>query len=186
MAATKILLTTGVAYLRSLLQTFGSAGSSAGKPGMMIFCSDNIVATDDGTLKTLISFTLPAGTMENDGDVLMIEGAVTLLNDADLKLSAVTFGGTVVDGRSGIADAGLSRVHRCTIIRKSATTQVANGFCAVSGSGTVTVTTPAETLSGAITIALKGQNSTDATAGSVTSRSLTVWYFPIGQAANFS
>jgi len=182
----KMILTTGIVSARSLLITAGS-GTAKGSPGILIFASDNAVSNAAGELATLISFTLPGGTLANDGDMLVIEASTTQANDTDLKLSAITFGGTVVSSRSGVADQNLPRTLRCTIMRTGATTQISDGFCMANGAAvTISHAAPAETLSGNITIALKGQNQTDTTTPSVTSRHLAVWYFPIGQAANFS
>ena len=175
MPAIKALLTTGVAYLRSIA---AGTGGAAGGPGITIFSSTAAVATDDGTLKTLISYTLPANTLTRDGDRLEIEASVALAADTDIKTSAVTFGAATLAGRTA-NDNGLARLHRCTVIRVNGTTQVGGGTAECQGQGTlVTNSAPAETLSGAIVIALKGQNTTDATPSSVTSRYMTVKFFP--------
>lgn len=180
----KMILTTGVVYARSILASAGT-GSAQFSPGGVILYDDTAVATDDGTLKTLISFTLPGGTLANDGDMIEIENLTTMANDTDQKLTAVTFGGTVVCTRSGVADQNLRRYGRTTVTRLSATTQAGFGMEIATGAGPIyTVSAPAETLSGNITIALKGQNQTDATAASVTSVFLRVTYWPIGRASN--
>ena len=186
MAATKAILTTAVVYVRNLLLGAGS-GTAVGSPGITLFVSDNAVTTTAGDLTTLISYTLPGGTMANDGDIIEITGSTTQAADTDNKLSALTFGGSTVAIRSGAADNNLPRTLRAQVIRKSGTTQVSDGVTQAQGQGTnVTHATPAETLSGDIVISLKGQNQTDTTSPSVTSRFLTVTYYPIGRAANFS
>ena len=175
MPAIKALLTTGVAYLRSIA---AGSGGAAGGPGITIFSSTAAVATDDGTLKTLISYTLPANTLTRDGDRLEIEGATTQAADADVKTSAITFGASTAAGRTA-ADNNLGRLLKATIIRTGAATQLFQGNTETHGNGDVfTVGTASETLSGAITIALKGQNTTDATPSSVTSRYLIVKFYP--------
>ena len=184
MPALRTALTTGIVYVRDLLLSAGT-GSSRFSPGGIILYDNTAVATDDGTLKTLISFSLPAGTLANDGDSIEIEALSVLANDTDLKLTAITFGGTVVSTRSGVADQALRRYERAVVTRTGATTQEGFGMTIATGNGPIyTVSAPAETLSGAITIALKGQNQTDTTAASVTSIFMRVTYWPIGSSSN--
>ncbi len=178
-------LLSRIVYVRSMLLQAGS-GSGAGSPGIVLFVSDDAVANAAGEVATLISYTLPGGTMANDGDIIVIEGSTTQANDADLKQSVLTFGASSVASRSGTADANLPRYLRAVIMRKSGTTQVSDGTVMTNGGCTlVSHATPGETLSGNITIALKGQNQTDTTSPSVTSRFLTVTYYPIGRPSNF-
>lgn len=175
MAATRAILTTGVVYLRSL---FAGSGGATGGPGITIFSSTAAVTTVAGDLTTLISYTLPANTLTRDGDRLEIEASTTQAADADIKTSAITFGATVAAGRTA-NDNALARTLRATIIRTGAATQIASGTTETHGQGDImTHSTPGETLSGTITIALKGQNTTDTTSPSVTSRYMIVKFFP--------
>ncbi len=183
MAYVKTILTTGVVWARNLLLQAGT-GTGAGAPGILLFASDDAVGNDDGTIKTLISYTLPANTLANDGDMLVIEASCSVAADADSKSTFLVFGGSTLCSR-GAADNNLPRTHRAVVIRKSATTQVADGQVHAHGQGSlVTHTTPSETLSGTVSILFRGLNS-DASANAIVSRHMAVWYYPIGRAANF-
>ncbi len=178
------ILTSTLVYLRNLLLSAGSS-TTRFSPGGVILYNDTAVANTDGTLTTMISFTLPGGTLANDGDMIEIENLSTMANDTDLKLTAVIFGGTTVNTRSGVADQALRRYGRTTVTRLSATSQAGFGMEIATGNGPIyTVSAPAETLANDITITFKCQNQTDATANSVTSVFLRVTYWPIGRSSN--
>jgi len=146
-----------------------------------LFFQNKAVASVTNGLTTLLSYTLPGGTLVNDGDMVIIETEGVLLNDTDLKLDAITFGATVVATRSGVADQNLKRWSRAIVVRTGAATQLSHGLDMATGAGPIyTDATPAETLSGDIVIAYKGQNQTDSTNASVTSRYLRVTYVPVG------
>lgn len=111
----------------------------------------------------LWNWPLPA-VLLSDGQGIRIVVSLTMAANANIKTGRLYFGATVLATRGG-ADNGVTQVYAATVWRRGATSQVTwsdirNG----SGNGVPLTTTPAETLSGPVTIRLTGQNGT-ATAG---------------------
>lgn len=128
-------------------------------------------------LTTIYTLNLPAGLLKTDGDALIMECGAVMANNANLKLTALVFGGSIVASRSGIADAALNRKHRATLMRVTATTQIAFGTTTLSGGVLEDFSSPTETLANSIQVLFKAQGSADA---DILAKYITVQYVPAG------
>lgn len=143
--------------------------------GNLITYSTTAAATAANTTETdLWSFSLPASTLvENGQAVRVIVHGATAAN-ANTKTLRLYFGSTLVGSMSGAANNN-TWSFQADVIRTGATTQQANvlGFLGTITASANAFTTPAETLSGAITIKVTGQNGT-AAASDITFNAATV------------
>jgi predicted dinucleotide-utilizing enzyme len=153
-----------------------SAGSLIVSP---VLVTETVTSTGNSGagLTTVYTLTVPANTLKNNGDALVIEAACSLAANATNKLSTIQFGGTLVASRSGVADNGLFRKHRATIMRTGATTQVASGTTTVAGGINEDGTSPAETLANAITVLFKLQGGAD---NDLVAKYMFIQYMPAG------
>lgn len=113
---------------------------------------------------TLISVSLPAGALAVNGDSLEIIAWGTFAANANNKTLALLFGGTTLFSTGALPLSGGSWMIRAIVIRTGATTQKAIAWFSGSLnalSAEVNMTTPTETLSGAITIRCTGAATTD-------------------------
>ena len=116
---------------------------------------------------TLWSYTLPANTLSVDGQCLKITAWGTFANTAsNTRTIKGKFGATTVvtSARAQTNDTWLCEMY---VIRTSATAQKATGTGNYGGLQDRGVVSPAETLSGTVTIVITGQNGA-ATAGDIT------------------
>jgi hypothetical protein len=143
-----------------------------------LFTSTTAVSNGTTVETDLISYPMPASTLSVNGQKVRITVFGTTANNANLKTMKLYFGSTVVvsDGASAFTNFGW--IYRATVIRVSATTQVAfsegnvgNGTSAKAASAA-----PAETLSGAVTIKVTGQSNT--AGGDVTATGMYVELIP--------
>lgn len=133
----------------------------------------------DTTQDTLQTYTLPSGTMANVGDTIHIVVGGRVTASTDSKTATVQFGGQTVASTNVINSAVVSRWSMDVyIIKTGANAQ--SWFCIVTiqgsanggtSSGTITVTDTSP-----ITISSTGQNTTTATANSITSQGMIVEY----------
>jgi hypothetical protein len=122
----------------------------------------NVGAGEDN----LHSYSLPAATLTNDGQVLRYTAWGTYAADADSKHVRCYFGATAVaNGAAATTNGGGWRVV-FEVIRTAAATQRASGWYVHTDAAgaevhALTNTAPAETLSGAITVKCTGESVTD-------------------------
>jgi hypothetical protein len=124
----------------------------------------------------LITYSLPANTLSANGQKVRITAVANFAANANTKIARVYFGSTQVVSYGG-TDSGKTFVGVGVVVRTGATSQV--GFSQIqvgSLSGLAVSSTPAETLSGAITIKLTGQSGT--ASGDVTSVAMFVEWIP--------
>lgn len=126
----------------------------------------------------LQSVTLLANTLLANGDRVDILASGIYAGNANNKTISLIFGGTTLLSAGPVAANGGAWMIRATVIRTGATAQIA-ASCYIGSSlvaATVSNSTPAETLSGAITIKTQGEATAN---DDVVSRILTVDYFPV-------
>lgn len=114
----------------------------------------------------LHSYTIPAGTLANDGDAIEAKFVITFAANANLKQVRLKYGGTTIYDSTAQLQNGGSMIVQCRIVRTGATTQRAIAWV-VSGAGTPlflntsSYTTPAETLSGTVVLKATGEAVAD-------------------------
>lgn len=153
--------------------------------GARIFHTTADVATTGTVIETLYTVSIPANTLAVDGQSLRVTVWATTAATANNKTLTVTFGATTIGvlGPAAFNNNVLEMV--CDIFRTGAATQkaicrgdnVSIGAVAINGQGTFT--TPAEALSGAVALLVRG--TTPTIAGDMTARTTTVDWVPQGQ-----
>lgn len=133
-------ITDGVSVLTQFITTVGNVGTG-----------------DD----VLHSYSLPAGTLANDGQSIVIESGGQFAANANNKRVRVKFGSTTVLDTTALAiSAATDWTARSIITRTGAATQRALTVFTSSSSVMLSFTqyaTPGETLTGAITISVNGE-----------------------------
>lgn len=146
------------------------AGALAGTYGLNGIIQGSIDTGTDGTPAnttetTLKSFSLPAGTLATDNQAIRIRAWGTTAANGNTKTIRLKFGSTTLVAPTSAMNDGKWLIEG-VVFRTGATSQdaVAGVIASTAASGalgsTANVTTPAETLSGAVTVALTGQNGT--------------------------
>jgi hypothetical protein len=118
------------------------------------------VTTTGAAEEDLMTYSLPASTLGTNGDSLDIDAWGTFAATAGAKTIRVYFGATSVSLASGAGSSGTWRV-KARIIRTGDTTQIMQAdmlgdFGSFSNPVTIGSASPAETLSGAVTVKLTG------------------------------
>lgn len=133
----------------------------------------------DTTEDTLDTYTLPAGIFQNVGDRIVINAAGSFAASTDTKVVRIRWGGgsgTVTVTPTGNTTGQVRWWATVTILKTGSNTQsygsganVLNSSNSGTSSGTATATD-----TNTIGIVLTGQNSTSATANSITCQTFTV------------
>ena len=125
---------------------------------------DSVNTTQQGTPAnttetTLATYTMPASTLVTDGQMIRIHAYGSIANNANSKTIRIKFGGTTIATENTSDASKDSWAIDCVVIRTGAATQKAMYFVTsdVTLNGPVP-TSPTETLSGAVTIVVTGQN----------------------------
>jgi hypothetical protein len=145
--------------------------------------------TTTGTLiETLYTFPIAANTLAADGESLQLDVVLSSAANANNKTVTITYGATNIGVQGPVAANAENFVMRCQIFRTGAATQKAicwgvhHAQAGVGGAalfGITQVTTPAETLSGAVNLLVRG--TTPTAAGDLTARFAKVFWQPVGQ-----
>jgi hypothetical protein len=131
----------------------------------------------------LMTYSLPAGKLATDGSYLEMTGFGTFASNGETKRLQVYFGAMVLYDSDIQAQVGGNREFKATIIRTGATTQRAictfNTDANLFTSGDTKYTTPAETLSGAVTIKATAAcvGAGTATNNDIVQKGLTIKYY---------
>lgn len=132
----------------------------------------------DTTVDTLQTFTMAAGQLANVGDVIRVYANGTVASSTDVKLANVTFGGQII-GTQTISTTGVTKWSiELWIIKTASNTQTRLVTGSIGGSPNIgTSSGPISiTDTSPITIAITGQNQTNAVAGSVTCAGVVIEY----------
>jgi hypothetical protein len=129
------------------------------------------------TEETLLTYTLPASSLTQDGRGVRIRAWGTTAANANLKTIKLKFGATNVLDTGAVASNGETWYFEADVYRTGAATQDAIGkpyfyVAAINGGQ---ITNPAETLSAGFAIVVSGQNGT-ATANDIVAEGLSVEY----------
>ena len=127
----------------------------------------------------LMSYAVPAAALATNKDYVEFQAAGTFANSVNNKQLKAYFGSTLIFDSGTLAiTTATDWTLRCTVIRTGATTQHANCFLNTSNatlSSYAKVSTPAETLSGAVTFKTTGTGTAD---NDVRTESIITRYFP--------
>ena len=166
-----------VAFPGGLSNIAAGTGTQTGSPVLSIFTSTTAASNVSTGETDLITYSLPANTLSANNQKLRITTWGTLANTANTKTVKVYVGATVVASLSG-ATANTTFYAQATAIRTGATAQISYGavdFGSLALFNRMTAS-PAETLSGAVTIKVTGQSS--AASSDVTALAMLVEWVP--------
>lgn len=154
-----------------ILEVAGSVAIMAGTSTGRIARVGGVIKTDTTTTgnvgagdDTLQTYSVPANTLATNGDTLSGTCAGTFGANANNKRLRVKFGATTIFDSGSIAWNTGDWVLQFEIVRTGATTQKAFGKLTTSNSSLYTFAdyaTAAETLSGAVTLLVTGEATTD-------------------------
>jgi hypothetical protein len=108
----------------------------------------------DNGLTTVYDLTVPAGLLASAGDALEIEALMIGADNGADKTSFLYFGATVIASVTATTQ-NIARLHKATVMRTGAATQISGAVLSESGSVLVQSAAPTETLANAIHIYLK-------------------------------
>lgn len=155
--------------------------------GARIFHSAADAPTVGTVLETLYTASLAANALAVDGQSIRIKAVATTAANGNNKTFLITFGATTIFTSTAAAFNNDYLQVICDLFRTGAATQKA--FCAMYSSelGAITttinsssnLTTPAETLTGAVAILFRG--TTPTAAADLTARYATIDWYPVGQ-----
>lgn len=145
-------------FLYSRLPLFNGGPSGILTGSVSTTLAGTAANTDE---QTLYAFSLPASTLGVNGRGVRIRAFGTVAANGNTKTVKLKFGSTIIATRAA-ADNGQTWTITADVIRTSATAQLGHGWLVNTGGSVAnqSITTPAETLSGAVTISLTGQSGT--------------------------
>lgn len=182
------LAVTGTTNLTGPL--FIQPGTAVGlkRVGARIFHNAADAPTTGTAIETLYTFPMPANTLAVNGESIHIKTNATVAANANNKNWQVDFGATTLYATAAVAFNAVNILVDCEVFRVTATTQksvcqaiattAGGGVSLTTNSGSL-VTTPAETLAGAITINFRG--TTPTAAADLTARYAVIDWNPVGQ-----
>lgn len=142
----------------------------------------NVNTTDVGNVGTgadnLMTYSVPAGTLSNNGDYIEFSFTFTFATNANNKTVKVVYGATEIYTSTAQPQNDGSMEVKGKIIRTGATTQKVIVTATTDGTlftDLANYTTAAETLSGAVTLKATGEATSD---NDIINRILVVKYFP--------
>jgi hypothetical protein len=172
-----------------LFATPGTSGVLKGVGGIVLFNSSTQVATVGTGEETAYTFSIPGNTLSADNQWLQVTAWSTAGATGTNKQLRVKFGATTIsDSTAANFSSGSLMWVECKLFRTGAATQ--RSFCVgsdgasgslVNGASSNTwknLTTPAETLSGAVTFLVTQQS---ATAANQTANGVILMWNPAGQ-----
>jgi hypothetical protein len=138
-------------------------GTGRAKPGGVLKSIVSTSANSGSSETDLHSITIPASTLAADGDTLRVTMGFSTAANANNKTLKLKFGSTTLLDTTALAANATDAIIEAVITRTGATTQIAMTRLKVkNGSAwldTCIKATPAETLSGSITLKATGQGS---------------------------
>lgn len=149
-----------------------------GALGTLLFTDVKQVANVGAGLQSAWAFVLPANTLINNGDSLVVEALSQSGATANNKLTAITTSSTTVASESGVPTNALPRLHRCRIIRTGpATAQAWGEVQTQGGAGLINIGTPlTDDWRTNITISFLMQGGAD---NDIIHRLSQIYYYPI-------
>jgi len=140
------------------------SGGAKGEISSVLHVNTTTAGTAANTDETdLWSYTLPGGTLSQDGRGVRVTVFGSVGANVNAKTMRLYFGGTLL--ASGVnSQSGTIWRFQADVIRTSASAQVANAILFVGELSAMdnALSAPSETISGAVTIRMSGQNGTAA------------------------
>jgi hypothetical protein len=173
--AFKLFLDAGIDELQTAAGTAPTAVANIG--GNLSIDNTTAGTTAVVTEEVLLTYTLPANALTQDGRGVRIRAWGTTAANANLKTIKLKFGATNVLDTGAVASNGETWYFEADVYRTGAATQDAIGkpFFYVAAINGGQITNPAETLSAGFAIAVSGQNGT-ATVNDIVAEGLSVEY----------
>lgn len=136
-----------------------SGGGGGGSGSAILDVSTSTVGNVTTGEDVLYTYTLPADSLNENGDILRGRISGFVANNANVKSIVLAFGGTDILSRNTTTPSiGQAFTIDWEVIRTSATTQKANAtFSGSDGTASSYYTVPGETLSGSVNIVLTGE-----------------------------
>jgi hypothetical protein len=146
--------------------------------GQLLFTSVKQNGNIGAGLTEVAGFDLPANTLINNGDALVIESWAFLANNANNKLTLTGVGGASVASRSGVPDTNLPRLHRCRIVRTGNLLAQGYGGVDTQGQGTLInlVNLTVQDWRTVLRISFSAQGTAD---NDIIHRGTQIWYVPV-------
>jgi hypothetical protein len=151
-------------------------GTASAYPGGVISINTGSQATTGTSEETLMSFSLPASTLDSNGRGVRITAWGTTAANGNTKVIGLNFGATEIKGVTVSSNNLTWRIEGLVFRTGAATQEAISGMTIGTTLSTAAIATPSETLSGAVTIALKAITATSA--GDVTCQGLLVEVLP--------
>lgn len=142
----------------------GTASAAAATVSGRISTDTTTVGNVGAGEDNLMSYSLPANSLSSDGKVVRVTAGGTMAANANNKSIKAYFGATSITFISATAINNSNWRAVVEVIRTGATAQLMQGTLANSSNASVYVpapATPAETLSGAVTIKFTGEATSD-------------------------
>jgi len=150
------------------------------KTGRLLYASTTLVGNGaDLTQDVLQTYSVPANTLANVNDRLIIRAGGLFTGSTDSKTAAIRWGGSnALVATVSTASQQIWRMEM-DIIKTGSNTQTISGLMASNSSFTsAATTTTTRTDTAAIVVDVTGQNTTTATANTIQCRYFTVDYWP--------
>jgi len=147
---------------------------------VLLFESNAVVGNGaDTTEDTLYTFTIPAVLMANVGDTIYFVGRTTTAGNTDTKSTRIRFGSALT---TNVANTGVGNTFvffQLWITKTGANTQKFIALAANANNSLVNSTLATSiTDTSPIVVNLTAQNATTATANSIQSDMMLVYYYP--------
>ena len=171
----KLFLDAGIDELQTAAGTAPTAVANIG--GNLSIDNGTAGTTAVVTEETLLTYTLPANSLTQNGRGVRVRAWGTTAANANLKTVRLKFGATNVLDTGAVASNGETWYFEADVYRTGAATQDAIGkpYFYVAGINNGQITNPAETLSAGFAIVVSGQNGT-ATVNDIVAEGLSVEY----------
>lgn len=156
----------------------GTGASGTSSRNIQTTANTNVTSVGNGADQTednLQTYSLPAGSLRNNGDCIIIQAWGRTGANADSKDIKLYFGGTVIASALASTANAKNWYAYAEVYKTGAGAQLAFGSLQVDATaGAIQRTTPAETETAAITIKTTGKENTASTANSILSDVLSV------------
>lgn len=182
-------VTTGPsAFVGAITGTPGTSGSPENLGGLVAFNSSADFTPATTGEEIAYTFTLPGNSLSANNQFIEVTWSGTTAANANNKRFRLYFGATIICDTTAGAFNGSAISARAFVYRTGAATQKATcagfneangGTWATATGGAYNLSTPAETLSGAVVVKLTIQNTT--AAADATARALNLVWYPAGQ-----
>lgn len=173
--------------VRGRIGALVGTSTQVGNVGNRIFHNVTDAPTTGTVIETLYTYNLPANALAVDGQSINIDVWATTAGNGNNKTLSVVFGATTIGTSTAQAFNGETMNMKCSVYRTGGATQKARcvyqsfttGTFTANNNFVVSASAPAETLSGAVAILVRG--TTPTAAADLTANAATIDWYPQGQ-----